>query len=268
MADCVASARAKSSGVGDLDVAGLAGEHADFHAGPFGQRGVVGEIVAALLGGAAMRVEQGGEGEGLRRLYQAQWSAIERFFDGAVGSTRLTVSVTGSAGMAAPVFSAAAIARAIRSALANGRAASWISTMSGVRGKGLEAGAHRGLPRGAAETGGRISDTGGQRRERGRYRPCGSTGCTGDVRGRWQSPTACGGAWYRRRCAGIAWAGRRPRAGPARRRQRRLRLAAFASPQDRLPLPRLCALRETQRLSRPRMNNFLQCSTCFGSQIG
>jgi hypothetical protein len=37
---------------------------------------------------------------------------------------RLTVSVTGSAGIAAPVFSAAAIARVIRLALAKGRAAS------------------------------------------------------------------------------------------------------------------------------------------------
>ena len=49
------------------------------------------------------------------------------------GPRRLTVSVTGSTGMAAPVFSAAAIARAIRSALANGRAASWTRTISGER---------------------------------------------------------------------------------------------------------------------------------------
>ena len=32
---------------GDLDVAGLAGKYADLHAGPFGERGVVGEILAA-----------------------------------------------------------------------------------------------------------------------------------------------------------------------------------------------------------------------------
>ncbi len=45
--------------------------------------------------------------------------------------SRLTVSVTGKTGTAAPVFSAAAIARMIRSELANGRAASWTRTISG-----------------------------------------------------------------------------------------------------------------------------------------
>ena len=46
-------------------------------------------------------------------------------------STSLTVSVTAIAGMAAPVRPAASIAREISAAETNGRAASWMRTMSG-----------------------------------------------------------------------------------------------------------------------------------------
>ena len=53
----------------DLDVAGLAGKSGDGEASPFGERRVVGEIAAAGGGGVAMRVEQGGIGEGLRCLH-------------------------------------------------------------------------------------------------------------------------------------------------------------------------------------------------------
>ena len=61
------------------------------------------------------------------------------------------VSVTGIAGTAAPVLLAASIARAISAGVTNGRAASWISTMSGAsRGEGLEAGMNGSLARGAA----------------------------------------------------------------------------------------------------------------------
>ena len=44
--------------LGDLDVAGLAGKHADLQASPFGERGIVGEILAARGGRAAMGVKQ------------------------------------------------------------------------------------------------------------------------------------------------------------------------------------------------------------------
>ena len=64
--------------IGDFDVAGLAGKHADLQARPFGECGVVGEVVAALRGGAAVRLEQSGEREALRRLHQAQRIAVER----------------------------------------------------------------------------------------------------------------------------------------------------------------------------------------------
>ena len=47
-ANCAASARAKSSALVILILPGFALEHGDLHAGPFGERGIVGEIVAAL----------------------------------------------------------------------------------------------------------------------------------------------------------------------------------------------------------------------------
>ncbi len=71
--------------VGDLDIAGLAGKDADLEAGPFGERGVVGEILAACLGRAAMGCEQRGEGEALRGLYQPQRVAVECPVDPAFG---------------------------------------------------------------------------------------------------------------------------------------------------------------------------------------
>src|SRR4029078_7472178 len=74
---------------GELDVAGLAGEHTDGHAGPFGQRGVVGKVLAAFLGCTAVSVEQRVESEGLRRLHQAEGSPVYGFFDGAVGPNAL-----------------------------------------------------------------------------------------------------------------------------------------------------------------------------------
>ena len=68
-----------------------------------------------------------------------------------VSPTSLMVSVTGIAGTAAPVRPAAAIAREISAAVTNGRAASWISTTSGLlAGERLQAGVHRGLARRAA----------------------------------------------------------------------------------------------------------------------
>ena len=53
-------------GRGELHVAGFALEGGHGHAGPFGERCVVGEVVAGGGRGAAVRVEQGGEAERLR----------------------------------------------------------------------------------------------------------------------------------------------------------------------------------------------------------
>src|SRR4029078_7579589 len=61
----------------ELDVAGLASEHAHRHAGPFGQRGVVGEIVAALFGRPAVRFKQRIESKGLWCLHQAKGTAVD-----------------------------------------------------------------------------------------------------------------------------------------------------------------------------------------------
>jgi hypothetical protein len=71
--------------IGDLDVARLAGKRAHFQAGPFGQRGIVGEVGAALRLCSAVRVEQRREDEGLRRLHQPQRVAVDRFADQAFG---------------------------------------------------------------------------------------------------------------------------------------------------------------------------------------
>ena len=70
--------------MGDLDVGGLALEHGDLHAGPFGERGVVGEVGTALAGGAAVRFDQGGEGEGLRRLDRSELRTVERLADESI----------------------------------------------------------------------------------------------------------------------------------------------------------------------------------------
>ena len=92
--------------------------------GPFGERRIVGEIVAAGRRGAAMRLDDQIEGEGLRRLHHAQTAAIERFGHALGSSIFLTVSAMAMAGTAAPFFSAASIARVISAPLRNGRAAS------------------------------------------------------------------------------------------------------------------------------------------------
>ena len=98
---------------------------------PFRQRRVVGEIAAAFAGGAAVRVENNVESERLRRLRDPQARALRCRFDVAVAPTSLTVSVTGIAGIAAPVRPAASIAREISAAETNGLAASWMRTTSG-----------------------------------------------------------------------------------------------------------------------------------------
>ena len=119
---------------GQLHVAGLALEHGDALSGPFGKRGIVGEILAARGRGAAVRVEQHREGEGLRRLHHAQIGAVDGRDDRA-GAVDLLDGVgdgdgrDGGAGRAA-----ASMARVTKASDKNGRAASWIRTISGSRG--------------------------------------------------------------------------------------------------------------------------------------
>src|SRR6476646_4378269 len=61
----------------EFDVAGFTGEYAHFYAGPFGERGVVGKIAAALCSSASMRFKQRREGESLRCLHQADEVAVK-----------------------------------------------------------------------------------------------------------------------------------------------------------------------------------------------
>src|SRR5665213_3432944 len=118
---------------GNLDVAGLARKHADLEPGPFGERGVVSEVLSALRGGAAVCVEQCLEGKTLWRLHQAQCGAVDRAADQASGIDGLHGIGDGQSRDRRAGFFAAAIARDTRAALANGRAASWIRTISGLR---------------------------------------------------------------------------------------------------------------------------------------
>ena len=78
-----------------------------------------------------MRVEQGREGEGLRRLHGAQLGAIERAGDAAGGIDALDRVGDRERGNRRAGIAAAAIARDTRPAEQNGRAASCTSTMSG-----------------------------------------------------------------------------------------------------------------------------------------
>ena len=73
---------------GELHVAGFAGEGRDRHPGPFGERGVVGEIVARGLQRAPVRVDDRGKSEGLRRLHRAQQRAVERAGDESLARRR------------------------------------------------------------------------------------------------------------------------------------------------------------------------------------
>src|SRR5512132_2828783 len=66
-----------------LDVAGLTLEHADLHAGPFGQGSVVGKILAALRCRATMCIKQCRKAKCLRRLHEPDRVAIESCFNGA-----------------------------------------------------------------------------------------------------------------------------------------------------------------------------------------
>ena len=74
---------------GELDVAGLAGEGGDRHPRPFGERGVVGEVVARRAVRASMRIDDRGELKRLWRLHRTQQRTIERAGDEALRIHRL-----------------------------------------------------------------------------------------------------------------------------------------------------------------------------------
>jgi hypothetical protein len=74
---------------GHFHIPALAFEHRHLQSRPFDQCGVVGKILAALLCGAPVRVEQGRVGKSLRRLHRAQRRAIERRLDPALAVDQL-----------------------------------------------------------------------------------------------------------------------------------------------------------------------------------
>ena len=120
---------------------------------PLGQR----RFVGALRIGARREGERGGQHlapECLRRLRQkdrlARQALPSRSVEPSPGAVdhapRFTVSRAGSAATAAPDSAAAAIVRVIRSAVTNGRAASWMTKTSVSRSGGAERIRHRVLP--------------------------------------------------------------------------------------------------------------------------
>ena len=137
---------------GHLHVAGFALEHADAMAGPFGERGVVGEILKPGLGSAPMRLEDEIESESLRRLHDAKPAAVERFGDTAVGVDRFfTVSAMAMPGTAAPVALAGGDGAVDqRAGQKRPRRVVDEHEVGRARRQRLKPGAHRSLPRGAA----------------------------------------------------------------------------------------------------------------------
>ena len=73
----------KISRRGQLHVGGLSFERGHRDAGPFGERGIVGEILAAGRFCARVRLVERREIKGLRRLHDAQAGAVERSGDAA-----------------------------------------------------------------------------------------------------------------------------------------------------------------------------------------
>ena len=119
-----------------LHIGSLASENSDTMAGPFGERGVVGKVLAAGRRRATMRVDDQIKGKRLRCLHDAQPTAIERFDDALVLIDFFTVSATERQEPPRGVLPPAAIARVISAPVRNGRAASWMSTKSGCRRRG------------------------------------------------------------------------------------------------------------------------------------
>ncbi len=102
--------------------------------GPFGDRRVVGEVVAAGRVSLLMRRQDRREGEALRRLRGKQPGPRHRASTDPSASARFSVSATGRAGRAPAPAAAAAITRSISAGSTKGRTASWMSTISGEAG--------------------------------------------------------------------------------------------------------------------------------------
>ena len=73
------SARSKSSGMGELDVVAAARDQRDAHAGPLGDRGIVGEVARQVVAARSVRREDLREAKALRRLRGEQLSAGPRW---------------------------------------------------------------------------------------------------------------------------------------------------------------------------------------------
>ena len=147
-----ASARAKSSSVVSLMLPASPAKTDDLEPGPFGQRGVVGEIVAAGGSGLAVRVEQRGKGERLRRLHAAQLRAVERAGDQARGIDPLDrVGDFEPGDRRAGLRAGGDRARHQRGRAERPRRVVDQHDVRGARAQRLQAGPHRGLPGRAAE---------------------------------------------------------------------------------------------------------------------
>ncbi len=137
---------------GELHVGGFSLEGDDLEPGPFGQRGIVGEIVPARRCGAPVRIQYGFEGERLRRLHEAQLRAVDRAGHDARGIDGLDRVGDRDGRNGCAVLSAQpSIARAINALRGKrpGRVVDQHHVGLG-RGQRLQAGADRGLPRRAA----------------------------------------------------------------------------------------------------------------------
>ena len=220
-----ASALAKSSSVVSFTLPVSPAKCRDLDARPFGERGVVGEIVAAF---AWRRDDAPPATPRIRTPAASARRAAAR--DRAVpatwppASTRLIVSVTSSAGMAAPVSPQAddgarnKLGRAERP-----RRVVDEHDVGGARAERFEAGPHRRLPRRAARHrgqepqafGGRLVGAAVVRMDDRLHRA--DLAVPGEQR---QARTDHRFAGQLR---GIAWANRRRREAPARRRRSRRR---------------------------------------------
>ena len=158
-----------------------------------------------------MRVEQGGNAKACGVCTMRKFARSIVPVTRPSASTLLTVSAIANRRNRRAAFAAAAIARVISAADANGRAASCTSTMSGRRAPALRARAHRRLPGRAARH---------RRQRRGRDRGPVERGIIGmdhrlHERCRLARPRSRGSAGSPGRpVARIAWADRRPTRSP------------------------------------------------------
>ena len=154
---------------GEFDVFRLALEGRHLEACPFGERGVVGEIVAARRCRPPMRVEQGGKAEGLRRLHHAQMHAVDGAGDAARrvdGLDRVGHGEDRDGGAARPPGGDRARNQRLRGE--RPRRIVHEDELRVVRLQCFEAGANRGLPRCSPVHGRQQGNSGARRAEQRR----------------------------------------------------------------------------------------------------